>query len=123
MIKVMWFLQRAEHLTLAEFRTWWVEDHCKLIAKAQSPYLKRYIVNVREEEDNLVGKPAYETRWDGVAEQWFETEEDFNAAYSKPTAPVTRDDTRAHTSRMERIVVREYPVDVPIGMPSLDSSE
>lgn len=110
MIKVMWFLKRAEHLTLQEFRSWWLDEHAHLIAKAQSPHLRKYIVNVREDEDSLVGRPAFECEWDGVAEQWFEDEAAFNAAYSKPTAPVTREDTRQHTSRMERLIVRECEI-------------
>ena len=27
MIKVMWFVKRADHLTLEEFERWWTETH------------------------------------------------------------------------------------------------
>jgi hypothetical protein len=108
MIKVMWFLKRAENLSLEEFRRWWLESHCHDVARAQAPYLKRYVVNVRIDDDQLAGKPATESEWDGIAEQWFEDEAAFNAAYGKPSP--TRPDTLAHTSRLERIVVTEHEV-------------
>jgi hypothetical protein len=57
MIKVMWFLKRAEHLTLAEFRSWWLEEHVMDIAADQKPYLKRYVVDVRIDDDTpLAGR-------------------------------------------------------------------
>jgi len=42
-----------------------------------------------------------------VAEQWFDNEEDLNAAYSRPVAGDIRADTMAHVSRLERLIVRE----------------
>ena len=47
MIKVMWFLKRAPHLSLAEFADWWLNRHAKDIAADQAPYLKRYVIDVR----------------------------------------------------------------------------
>jgi hypothetical protein len=108
MVKVMWFLKRAPHLSLQEFRHWWLTSHCFDVAGAQSPHLKRYVVNVRVDEDALAGKPVTESEWDGIAEQWFEDEAAFNAAYSGPSP--TRSDTLAHTSRLERLVVVETEV-------------
>ena len=110
MIKVMWFLKRADHLTLDEFREWWVERHALDIRDDQAPYLARYVVNVRENEDTLTGKPADEPEWDGVAEQWFADEGAFDAVYSRSERP-TRADTLAHTSRFQRLVVREWEVE------------
>ena len=107
MIKVMWFLKRAEHLTLDEFRTWWVERHAHDIRADQAPHLDRYVVNVRENEDTLTGKPSEEPEWDGVAEQWFADDAAFDAVYSRQDRP-TRADTLAHTSRFQRLVVREW---------------
>lgn len=111
MIKVMWFLRKADHLSLAEFRRWWLEDHAPQIRETQKPYLKRYIVNIRTDEDLLPGKPRTESPWDGIAEQWFETEADFRAVYGRAVSP-TRPDTLAHTSKLERIVVVETEIAV-----------
>src|SRR5690348_9402972 len=81
MIKVMWFLKRAEHLSLEEFHRWWIETHVPAIVAAQKPHLRKYVVDLRWAEDPLPGKPKDEMDWDGVAEQWFETEDDFKAVY------------------------------------------
>lgn len=111
MIKVLWFLKRKEHLSLAEFRHWWLEIHAPMIEETQRPHLRRYVVNVRTDTDDLPGKPATESDWDGVAEQWFATEDDFRAIYGRAVSP-TRADTLAHVSRLERIIVSEH--DIPI---------
>ena len=47
MIKVMWFLKRAEHLSLAEFRRWWLEEHVPDIIADQQPLLT---LNAGEDE-------------------------------------------------------------------------
>ncbi len=112
MIKVMWFLKRAPHLTQAEFADWWLNRHAPDIIADQSPHLKRYVVDVRVEDDSaLTGKPAEEPDWDGIAEQWFEDEAGYNAVYGRIDRP-TRADTLAHTSAFQRMVVREYEQDL-----------
>lgn len=112
MIKVLWFLKRAEHLTLAEFRDWWLNTHCHMITDLQKPYLKRYVIDFRWDEDTLPGKPGGESDWDGVAEQWFETAEDFAAVYGTSTPSPSRGDTMKHVSRFERLVVHEHEIPV-----------
>ena len=110
MIKVMWFLKRAEHLTLEEFRRWWLQSHAPDIAADQKPYLKRYVIDARIDDDApLAGRPAGEFPWDGIAEQWFETIDDYNAVYSRKDRP-TRADTLAHTSAFQRLVVEEHEI-------------
>lgn len=112
MIKVMWFLKRAPHLSLEEFGEWWLTRHAPDIAADQAPYLRRYVIDLRVADDGLAGKPAAELDWDGVAEQWFETEADYNAVYGRADRP-TRADTLAHTSAFQRLVVREH--EQPLG--------
>lgn len=109
MIKVMWFLKRAEHLSLGEFRAWWL-DHMHLVAELQRPHLKRYVVNIRADADTLPSPPADAFEWDGCAEQWFADENGFRAAYERPTPTASRLDTLRHTSRFSRMVVREHDV-------------
>ena len=70
MIKVMWFLKRAPHLSLEEFAAWWLTRHAPDIAADQAPYLKRHVIDVRNlgivggiEMEPREGKPtarAYE---------------------------------------------------------------
>lgn len=110
MIKVMWFLKRRQGLTLAEFAAWW-EEHLHMIAERQRPQLVRYTVNIRRsDDDHLAGHPGTTCEWDGVAEQWFDSEDAFNEVYGRPSASDTRQDTLNHVSRFERIVVREIEV-------------
>ena len=111
MIKVMWFLKRAQHLSLDEFRQWWLTRHCHDVARAQAPHLLRYVVNVRANEDDLSGKPSSEPEWDGVAEQWFRDASAFNAVYGSPST--TRADTLANTSRFQRLIVTEHDIPPP----------
>lgn len=113
MIKIVWLLKRAPHLSQAEFEQWWLEHHVPLARVA--PRLRRYVVNLPMRPDILAGKPATECDWDGVAEQWFDTEEDLQAAYSRPVSSEIRADTLAHVSRLERLIVRE--VDMAPGPP------
>jgi hypothetical protein len=109
MIKVMWFLKRAPHLTLEEFGHWWLNVHAPDIADDQAPYLRKYIVDLRVADDSaLAGKPAGESAWDGIAEQYFDSIEDYNAVYSRADRP-----TLAHTSAFERLVVTEHVMDMP----------
>ncbi|MGF1626271.1 MAG: EthD domain-containing protein [Alphaproteobacteria bacterium] len=107
MIKVIWFLKRAETLELDEFQHWWAHIHAPQIAAAQGAYLRRYTVNLRRIDDPLVGRPADDFDWDGAAEQWFETEADFNAAQGAPGMADINADTGRHVSRVARMVVSE----------------
>ena len=110
MIKVMRFLKRAPHMSLAELRRWWIEEHAADIAADQRPHLKRYVVDVRIDDDSsFLGRPPGEFPWDGVAEQWFETLGDYNAVYGRQDRP-TRADTLAHTSAFQRVVVEEHEI-------------
>ncbi len=105
MIKVMWFVKRADHLTLDEFERWWTETHAPDIVDEQVPHLVRYIVNVRT-EDTLAGKPDEECEWDGIAEEWFPTEAAFNAVYGKENRDA-HEDSVSNTGRIQRMVVKE----------------
>ena len=112
MIEVVWLLKRAPHLSLAEFRSWWLESHIHMITELQKRYLKKYIVNIRLKDDHLSGKPAEEPQWDGCAEQWFETEADFAAVYGRSTLSPSRADTLKHVSRFQRLIVEEHEIAV-----------
>ena len=123
MIKVMWFLKRAPHLTLEEFGQWWLNVHAADIAADQAPYLKKYLMDLRIADDSgFAGKPASEPEWDGIAEQFFDTIEDYNAVYSRTDRP-TRADTLAHTSAFQRLVVREHRIDMRTGKPLESGSD
>ena len=121
MIKVMWFLRRAPLLPRKESGPWWLNRHAFDISADQRPYLKKYLVDLRLADDSaLAGRPATDTPWDGIAEQFFDSIEDYNAVYSRDDRP-TRADTLAHTSAFERLVVLEHHIDVATGRPRAPS--
>lgn len=110
MIKVIWFLKRADGQSLAEFQHWWAHEHALQIAEAQRAYLKRYVVNLRQPEDRLVGKPGHELEWDGCAEQWFGSADDFAAANATAGMDEINADTGRRVSRIARMVVEEESI-------------
>lgn len=105
MIKVMWLIKRADHLTMEEFEKWWTEKQAPDIRDEQVPHLVRYIVNIRT-ADNLPLKPDEEAEWDGIAEEWFPTEKAFSEVYARENREA-HDDFVAHTSRCQRLIVKE----------------
>jgi uncharacterized protein (TIGR02118 family) len=110
MVKVVWFLRKAEHLSMDEFRRWWLDGHAPVIAARQGALIARYVVNVRSEPDTLPGATGTPFDWDGMAEEWFESEEAARQAFSLPSAPETRADVMAHVSAMSRLIVTEHCV-------------
>lgn len=110
MIKVVWLLKKADHLSMDEFRRWWLEGHAPVIAQKQGAMLRRYIVNIRTERDDLPAAAGTPCEWDGMAEEWFESEALARRALSLPSAPETRADVMAHVSRMARMIVTEHPI-------------
>jgi uncharacterized protein (TIGR02118 family) len=110
MIKVVWFLEKAEHLSLEEFRRWWLEGHAPVIAAKQGRMLVRYVVNVGTGIDSLPAAAGTPCEWHGFAEEWFESEAAAREALSLPSAPETRADVMAHVRRMSRLVVTEHTI-------------
>jgi uncharacterized protein (TIGR02118 family) len=111
MLKLIWFLKRADNLMAEQFNKWWVETHAPAIADAQKPYLKKYVINSRLTDDQLPAKPNDDVDWDGCAELWYDSEADYRAIYQGQTAPsAIRTDALKHTSRLARIIVRENQI-------------
>ena len=116
MIKVMWFLKKADHLSLEEFKHWWLNTHVFDICADQKPHVKKYVVDIRIADDSAFdGRPSADAfGWDGIAEQYFDTVEDYNAIYSRKDRP-TRADTLAHTKAFQRMVVEQFEIDPATG--------
>ena len=110
MVKIVWLLKKADHLTDEEFKAWWLESHVPIARTASG--LRRYVVNFGR-ADALAGRPANDCQWDGVAEQWFDDDDALNAAYSRQVSSEIRADTMAHVARLERLIVDELEVPIP----------
>ena len=109
MVKIVWLLKKADHLTDEQFKNWWLESHVPVARTA--PGLRKYVVNFGR-PDSLAGKPTFDCEWDGVAEQLFDNDEALNAAYSRQVSSEIRADTMAHVARLERLIVEE--LEIPI---------
>jgi len=109
-VKVVWFLRKADHLSLEDFRRWWLDKHAPVIAQRQGAMLRRYIVNIGTGDDDLPAAAGTPCEWDGFAEEWFETTEAARIALSLPSAPAIRADVMAHVRKMSRLIVSEHTI-------------
>ena len=110
MVKVVWFLKKADHLSMDEFRRWWLGDHALAVVEKQGSMLARYIVNIRTDTDDLPGAATTPFEWDGMAEEWFESEETAGQAFTLPSAADTPHDVMNHVSKLSRLVVTEHSI-------------
>lgn len=82
MIKLTFCLTRQPHLSRAEFQDYWLNKHAPLVAKYKDALrIKRYVqVHAAPEEINepLRGPRGAPQGYDGIAELWWESEEDMN---------------------------------------------
>ena len=77
---------------------WWLEEHAPLAREL--PGLRRLVFNVVETEDAGI---------DGVAELWFDSVEDFEAAYASEIGQRVAADSLAHVGGRVRLLVDEQP--------------
>ena len=97
--KAMILLKRNEGTDHQEFRNWWIGQHAALAR--QLPGVKRLCFNVVETENAF---------YDGIAELWFETKEDFESAYQTDIGKAVAEDSMANVSRRDRLFVQEIQI-------------
>ena len=101
MFKAMIALTRAEGQTTDEFVEWWTVQHAPLAR--QLPGLRRAVFNVvRESSDD--GAP------DGIAELWFDSRQDFEAAYQTEIGQAVARDSLDHVSARVRYLIDEHEI-------------
>ena len=88
MIKLTFCLRRAPHLTREEFQRYWLEHHGPLVrASVAALRIRRYVqshtVTTPVNEALRRGRGAPDV-YDGVAELWWDSLEDFTAAGATP---------------------------------------
>ncbi len=98
MFKAMIMLTRREDMSHAEFAQWWLHEHNSIAAAL--PKIRKVVFN--EVTDGFD-----EAGIDGVAELWFDTREDFDAAYASEIGKATAQDSLAHVSGRVRLIVSE----------------
>jgi uncharacterized protein (TIGR02118 family) len=98
--KAIILLYRSADSTHEEFAAWWLSEHAPLAATL--PGLRRAVFNV-------VDEPADDDP-DGVSELWFDSRDDFAAAYATAIGQAVVADTMAHVSQRRRVLVDERQV-------------
>lgn len=95
MFKVMIVLTRRADLSHDEFAQWWLGEHRALAAEL--PGIRRLCFNVIEGDADA----------DGIAEQWFDSQDDFTAAYASEQGQHVVADSLAHVADRRRFFVTE----------------
>ncbi len=95
-MKAIILLTRRDGDTPEGFRRWWLEEHAPLAR--QLPGLRKLAFNLVEGEADF----------DGVSELWFDSMEDFEAAYASEVGQRVAADSLAHVGGRVRLVVSEH---------------
>ncbi len=95
-MKAIILLSRRDGDTHEDFGRWWLEEHA-LLAR-QLPGLRRLVFNLAD----------VEAGYDGVSELWFDSREDFDAAYASEIGRQVAADSIAHVGGRVRLVVDEH---------------
>jgi uncharacterized protein (TIGR02118 family) len=105
MIKVMLLLHRRPDLTQEQFRSSWHGPHQALLV--QLPGLRRLVLN-----DVLPGLDGSPATCDGVAEDWFDSLADMQAAFGSTEGQAVAADAASFIdlSRLRMLVVEEHEV-------------
>ena len=96
-MKAIILLTRREGDTPNDFRRWWLEQHAPLAREL--PGLRRLVFNVVEGDPDI----------DGVSELWFDSVEEFDAAYASEIGQRVAEDSIAHVGGRVRLLVDERP--------------
>ena len=96
-MKAIILLTRRDGDTPEGFRRWWLEEHAPLAR--QLPGLRKLVFNLVE------GDAPH----DGVAELWFDSVADLEAAYTSEIGQRVAADSTAHLAARVRLVVAEHP--------------
>ena len=99
MFKAMIMLTRPPDQTRESFAQWWTVDHAPLAR--QLPGLRRAVFNLATNEDSNV---------DGIAELWFDTQQDFEAAYATEIGKAVAQDSLDNVSGRTRYLIEEHPI-------------
>lgn len=89
MIRLVFALRRQPQLSLQEFQQYWLEQHAPLVAShAQHLGIMRYVQTHRMDDNSHEGaaraRGTMEPPHDGVAELWWESEQQLSAILATP---------------------------------------
>lgn len=96
--KAVILLARRDDMTAEDFRQWWLGEHAPLAA--QLPGVRRITFNLVDESTDI----------DGVSELWFDSRDDFDAAYATDLGKAVAADSIAHVRSRTRLFVSEHAI-------------
>ena len=104
MVKVQIWARKKEGMSSEEFRSYWEEQHAP-IARDGYANLKGYVVNVVTRVPQ-----GQEAPYDGVAELWWDSREDFSADMKSEAAALGAEDLKTFTSASGLLFVEQFDV-------------
>ncbi len=96
--KAVILLARRDDMTAEDFRHWWLDEHAPLAA--QLPGVRRISFNVVDDATEI----------DGVSELWFDSRDDFDAAYATDLGKAVAADSMANVRSRTRLFVSEHVI-------------
>lgn len=89
MVKLVFCLRRLPNLSLAKFQEYWLQKHAPLVhSHAKKLRIRRYVQTHTLDNPNLqqtlASSRKAEPAYDGVAELWWDSMEDFAAGSATP---------------------------------------
>lgn len=97
MYKLIGLLKRPAGMTLEEFQRWWLEEHTTLVKRF--PGLKKYTINLATTPDQ---------RYDGMAEVWFESQEDIDRVFATTEGQTARQSATGHSQDIAILFTKEH---------------
>lgn len=97
MYKVIGILKRPEGMDIDSFRRWWLEEHAEKVK--QWPGLVRYCINLSTTDDQA---------YDGVAEVWFEKQEDMDRVFGTEEGQRARNSATGGSSEIVILLTEEH---------------
>ncbi len=97
-MKVMVGLVRREDMSREDFRRWWIDEHAPLARTL--PGVRRIRFNVLDDD----------APFDGIAELWFDSAEDAEAAYATDIGKAVAADSLAHVASRVRMLADEQEI-------------
>lgn len=91
-------LVRREDMSREDFRRWWIDEHAPLARTL--PGVRRIRFNVLDDD----------APFDGIAELWFDSAEDADAAYATDIGKAVAGDSIAHVASRVRMLADEQEI-------------
>lgn len=100
MFKAIILLKKKSEVSSKEFKSWWINSHSPKASKL--PKIRKLCFNLVIND----GDKAY----DGVAEQWFDSKEDFENAYASDIGKAVAEDSISNVFKRDRLFVSEHDI-------------